>query len=171
MVLVDVLGFSLAETADLLDVSPVAAKGLLQRSRKTLSLRDERQSLPSRADEQRLAQQFAVAYASDDIDGVLDLLTDAAWLAMPPAPHLYRGGEAIGTFLETSIEWRRGSRRLVLSPRECNAAPGVRRADVRPARIRTDGHRGPGGHSAGISGITRFLALDERHRIGPPAHG
>ena len=158
VVLVDVLGFSLAEAADLLGVSSVAAKGLLQRSRKALSVRDEQHSLPTRAEERRLAELFAVAYASDDIDGVLDLLTDTAWLAMPPAPHMYRGREAIGTFLEASIAWRRGSRQLALSPVECNAAPAF--------AVRMSGSRGylPAGivvleaTAEGISGITRFLS-------------
>src|SRR4051794_41115186 len=38
------------------------------------------------AAERDLARRFADALAADDIDGVVALLTDDAWLAMPPSP-------------------------------------------------------------------------------------
>ena len=40
-----------------------------------------------------------VYIAADDVDGVIALLTDDAWLAMPPAPHAYQGRQAIAAFL------------------------------------------------------------------------
>jgi RNA polymerase sigma-70 factor, ECF subfamily len=34
-----------------------------------------------------------------DVDGVVALLTDDAWLAMPPLPHRYLGRAAVAAFL------------------------------------------------------------------------
>ena len=48
-------------------------------------------------------------------DGVLALLTDDAWLSMPPAPHQYQGLAAIRSFLEASFAFR-GERPLYLIP-------------------------------------------------------
>ncbi|MCA1671025.1 MAG: hypothetical protein LC799_02070 [Actinobacteria bacterium] len=56
------------------------------------------------------------------MDSVVALLSDDAWLAMPPAPHEYLGHAAIEGFLRTSIRWRR-SRRLELVPTRANGQP------------------------------------------------
>jgi RNA polymerase sigma-70 factor (ECF subfamily) len=53
---------------------------------------------------------------------VIALLTDDAWLAMPPAPHEYHGPEVIGDFLRTSAAWR-GPRRLRLVATRANTQP------------------------------------------------
>ena len=85
VLLSDVVGFSVAEVAELLDCSPTAVKGLLQRGRIGLAGTD-RAAGPASADDRRLAERFAVALQDDDLDGLLELLTDDAWLSMPPAP-------------------------------------------------------------------------------------
>lgn len=157
LLLVDVLGFSLSEAADLLGSGATAVKGLLQRARAGVEGRREEVERPSPSAQNAVAERFASAFSADDIDGVLALLTDRAWLAMPPAPHLYRGHDAIGAFLEASIAWRRGSRVVSLTPLRANAAPGF--------AVRLSGPDGwqPGGVIVlelvldGILGITRFL--------------
>jgi hypothetical protein len=50
---------------------------------------------------------------------VVALLTDDAWLSMPPAPHEYHGTGAIGAFLRVSFGWR-GERRVRLLPARAN---------------------------------------------------
>jgi len=89
-------------------------KGLLQRARASL----QRQH-PTGADpapepgppaEADLAQGFADAFSADDVDAMVALLTDDAWLAMPPAPHEYHGPEAIAGFLRASATGRAGRR-------------------------------------------------------------
>jgi RNA polymerase sigma-70 factor (ECF subfamily) len=127
LVLHDVLGFSLEEVPGMLDTGPTAVKGLLQRAR--ISLRQHVSPAahgyppePGSARERRWAERFAAAFTSDDIDGVIALLTDDAWLAMPPAPHEYHGREAIADFLRTSARWR-GNRRLSLVPTRANNQP------------------------------------------------
>lgn len=126
LLLCDVLGFSLAEVAGMLKASPTAVKGLLQRSRTALD-RDPRglcgpPPVPASAGEQELARRFANAYSTDDVDALISLLTDDAWLAMPPAPHEYQGIESIASFLRASAAGRAGQR-LGLVPTRANGQP------------------------------------------------
>ena len=67
------------------------------------------------------------------MDGVVALLTDDAWLAMPPLPLEYQGRELAARFL-TAVAFRHGrTYRLVADPGQ------------RPARVRrsTSGTRTP----------------------------
>ena len=56
-----------------------------------------------------------------DVDGMVALLTDDAWLTMPPLPHAYQGRNAIGAFLRGGEE-RRGAP-LRLRPTRANTQP------------------------------------------------
>ncbi len=162
LLLCDVLGYSTTEAAAMLETSVAAIKGALQRARASLArLRatpgGPPAARPGTRAESALAQRFAEALICDDIDAVLALLTDDAWLAMPPAPHEYQGPEAIGRFLRTSSGWR-GRRLLRLVPSRANTQPAFGCYLVDP-----DGPT----YSAGIlvltmfegriSAITRFL--------------
>ena len=125
LILCDVLGFPMAEGARMLDTTPVAVKGALQRARATLALKREAASdalMPGSDSERQLARRFADAFTEGDIDGVVSLLTDDAWLAMPPAPHEYVGPAAVASFLRAGVEWRRG-RRFQLVPTRANMQP------------------------------------------------
>ncbi|MBB3724712.1 RNA polymerase subunit sigma-70 [Nonomuraea dietziae] len=104
LVLRDVLGYSAAEVADMLVTTETAVKGTLQRARATLDRRrgDVTLARPGSAEERDLTRRFADAFTADDINGVVALLTDDAWLAMPPAPHEYHGPDAIVSFLRAS---------------------------------------------------------------------
>jgi RNA polymerase sigma-70 factor (ECF subfamily) len=143
VVLVDVLGFSTAEAAAMLDARPTAIKGLLQRARTALGPPPD----PPHPDEQALAERFARAFAADDIDGVVALLTDDAWLAMPPAPHVYDGREAIGAFLRASAAHR--GRRFELTPVRLNDQPAFELSYGGRIVLTT--------RADGICGLTRFL--------------
>ncbi|HMI35464.1 MAG TPA: RNA polymerase subunit sigma-70 [Propionibacteriaceae bacterium] len=122
----DVLGFGTDEVAAMLKTSPTAVKGTLQRGRAALEssrrVTDSQQTVPRSTGERDLARRFANAYVSADIDGVLRLLTDDAWLSMPPAPHQYHGLDAIRSFLQASFEFR-GERRVYLLPGRANNQP------------------------------------------------
>lgn len=126
LVLCDVLGFSPAEAAEMIDSSATATKGLLQRAR--ASVRSGRTAdgaaRPSSGGtdprtERRLARRFADALSLDDVDAVVALLSDDAWLAMPPAPHEYHGRAAIADFLRASAAGRR-QRHLRLTETRAN---------------------------------------------------
>jgi RNA polymerase sigma-70 factor (TIGR02960 family) len=124
LVLRDVLGFAPAEVAGLLGTSQTAVKGTLQRARAALDRGRDHQPRPGSAQEQALARRFAEAYVAADIDGVIALLTDDAWLSMPPAPHQYLGADAIRSFLRASFGYR-GERRVCLVPVRANGQPAL----------------------------------------------
>jgi RNA polymerase sigma-70 factor (ECF subfamily) len=156
VLLADVVGFSVADVAQLLDCSPTAAKGLIQRGRIGLAGIDE-VAVQVSVDDRRLAERFAVALQDDDLDALLDLLTDDAWLAMPPAPHEYHGRAAIAGFLAARSAWRR-PRMVRTEPVGMNRQPGFR---VYVTGDRPDFLTGvmvltPGGDR--IRTITHFLA-------------
>jgi RNA polymerase sigma-70 factor (ECF subfamily) len=119
----DVLGFGTEEVARMLKTSQTAIKGTLQRGRAALeSSRGMSDRLPPSTEERDLARRFADAYVAADIDRVLSLLTDDAWLSMPPAPHQYHGLEAIRSFLAASFAFR-GERGVYLLPGRANNQP------------------------------------------------
>jgi RNA polymerase sigma-70 factor (TIGR02960 family) len=129
LLLRDVLGFDTDEVAGMLNTSPAAVKGALQRARAALDRhRDEaghrRAPRPGSDDERALARRFADAYVAADIDGVIALLTDDAWLSMPPAPHQYHGTDAIRSMLRASFA-HRGARRMYLVPTRANTQPAL----------------------------------------------
>src|SRR5262245_39529185 len=100
LVLRDVLGFHTAEVAEMLDSSEASVKAALQRARTTLGERmpaggRERAPLPRSARERELVGRFAAALEEGDADDVVSLLTDDAWLTMPPQPFEYQGRQAI----------------------------------------------------------------------------
>jgi RNA polymerase sigma-70 factor (TIGR02960 family) len=107
LVLRDVLGFRAAEVADMLETSEAAVKGALQRARATLETRlpvidRERAPLPRSPRERELVGRFADAVESGDVDRVVSLLTDDAWLTMPPQPFEYQGHAAIARSCTTA---------------------------------------------------------------------
>jgi len=123
LVLRDVLGYRAAEAAGLLDTSETSVNSALQRARAAMPDRlPATARLPRSAAEQQLAERFATAYADDDIDGVVALLSADAWLTMPPVMLEYQGRAAIGSFLSQSARWRAG-RRLRLVPTRANGQP------------------------------------------------
>ncbi|MCO5968448.1 RNA polymerase subunit sigma-70 [Actinoallomurus soli] len=169
LVLCDVLGHPLDEAASLLGTTPTAVKGLRQRARAALGrCRGDAHAAPpdpGSAQERELVRRFADAFSTDDVDTVIGLLTDDAWLAMPPAPHEYQGIAAIGSFLRASAAWRAG-RRLRLHSTRANGQPAfVCRLDgavERPAGLIVLTLAGGRVHA-----ITRFLDDRVMDPFGP----
>jgi RNA polymerase sigma-70 factor, ECF subfamily len=104
LILRDVLGFHASEVAGMVDATEESVTSALKRARATL--RDQlgpagqRQPAPepdSQA-EQRLVQRFADVFVNHDVDGVVALLTEDAWVKMPPMPFEYQGREAAYRF-------------------------------------------------------------------------
>jgi RNA polymerase sigma-70 factor (TIGR02960 family) len=126
LVLRDVLGFQTAEVAEMLDSSEASVKGALQRARATLDERmpargRERAPLPRSARERELVGRFAAAVERGDTDGVVSMLTDDAWVTMPPEPYEYQGHAAIARFLKDRQARRGADLRLV--PTRANGQP------------------------------------------------
>jgi RNA polymerase sigma-70 factor (TIGR02960 family) len=111
LVLRDVLGYRAAEVADMLDVTETAVNSALRRARAALEAAPERPGgglLPDGPAERALLARFADAFERGDIDAVVGLLTEDAWIRMPPEPHEYQGRPAIAGFLHTRGIWRDG---------------------------------------------------------------
>ena len=126
LVLCDVLGFRLAEAAEMLDTGETSVKGALQRARAALKERlpdadRERAPRPGSASERRLVGRFADAVGNGDVAELVALLTEDARLTMPPLPLEYQGHDAIGAFLRHREEVR--GRPLRVVPIRANTQP------------------------------------------------
>jgi RNA polymerase sigma-70 factor (TIGR02960 family) len=126
LVLSDVLGYQRSEVSEILDSSEASVKGALQRARETLDERlppggREQASLPGASHERQLVGLFAAAVEHGDTAGVVSLLTDDAWLTMPPEPYEYQGVHAIARFLRDRATRRGAAVRLV--PTRANGQP------------------------------------------------
>jgi RNA polymerase sigma-70 factor (TIGR02960 family) len=123
LVLRDVLGFATEEVASMLGTTHTAVKGALQRARAALDRAlAGRAPRPGSATEAALARRFADAYVAADLGRLVALLTDDAWLSMPPAPHAYHGVDAIAAFWRASFDYR-GDRRVQLLATHANTQP------------------------------------------------
>jgi RNA polymerase sigma-70 factor (TIGR02960 family) len=175
LVLRDVLGFHAAEVAEVLDSSVDSVKGALKRARATLEQRlpatgRDHPPLANSPGERELVRRFADAFQADDISGVVALLTEDAWLTMPPVALEYQGRSAIASFLGEVATWRGGQRYRLVATR-ANTQPAF-------ACYRTDAHA-PIAHATGlvvltlegeqIAAITQFMDPSILSRFGLPA--
>jgi RNA polymerase sigma-70 factor (ECF subfamily) len=174
LVLRDVLGYPAAQAAGMLGVSEVSVNSALQRARATLAAhlpaagRDGAPA-PRSARARELTSQFADAFEAADTERLVALLTEDAWVTMPPEPLEYQGHAAIAEFFRTRITWRKGVTQLVPTYANHQPAFGYYRA-------------GPGAPAAGahglivltlagdkISAITRFGCDGLSPHFGLPA--
>jgi RNA polymerase sigma-70 factor (ECF subfamily) len=101
LLLVDVVGWTPRETADLLETSTVSVNSLLQRARKSV---ETLPAEPSRSaqrgdDDAELLRRYITTWESGDLDALTALLAEDAILSMPPQREWYAGREAIKQFL------------------------------------------------------------------------
>jgi len=73
---------------------------------------------PASAVEHELVQRLTVAYEAGDVDAIVALFGEDAWLRMPPAPLEYQGRDLIGRFLR-DVAFRDG-RTFRLIPTRAN---------------------------------------------------
>jgi RNA polymerase sigma-70 factor (TIGR02960 family) len=126
LVLRDVLGYRADEVAEMLDTTAASVNSLLRRARAAFESRlpaagRDRAPLPSSRLERDVAGRFAEAVEAGDIDAVVAVLTEDAWLTMPPWPWEYQGLTAVGGFLRFLEGWRGAPLRLV--PTRANGQP------------------------------------------------
>ena len=158
----------------MLDTSENGVKSALKRARATIDrLRPtparESAPLPDSAEERELVRRFSDAWVADDIDAVVALLTDDAWVTMPPSPLQYQGRPAIAAFLREIATWR-GERRYRLIATRANGQPAF-------GCYRTDAHA-PIAHPIGllvltlegerIAAITNFVDTSVLSHFGLP---
>jgi RNA polymerase sigma-70 factor, ECF subfamily len=102
LLLRDVLGWSAAETASLVDSSVAAVNSALQRARATLEQRlpggRQKDRVPPTDRDRELLARYVQAWESSDVDGFAALLSEDASFRMPPWPQWYRGRDAVRRF-------------------------------------------------------------------------
>ncbi|GLZ81909.1 RNA polymerase sigma factor [Actinorhabdospora filicis] len=155
VVLVDVLGFRAGEAAAMLEATPIAVKGMLRRARATLDA--HRESVPEAGDarEREVAALFARAMEDGDTPAIVSLLTDDAWLTMPPMPHEYQGPAAIAAFLESRARVRPGP--LTTAYTRANGQPALVAHVHAPEGVRPYGVLVLAVSPAGLERVTGFI--------------
>jgi RNA polymerase sigma-70 factor (TIGR02960 family) len=126
LVLRDVLGYRAGEVAEMLGTSEASVNSLVRRARAAFESRlpatgRERAPLPNTKLERDIVDRFAETVENGDIDAMVALLTDDAWVTMPPLPQAYQGRAAIRAFLLGSQERRGAPMRLI--PTRANTQP------------------------------------------------
>ena len=139
LILRDVLGYHASEVAEMLEVTVESVNSVLKRARASL----QRVQGPAGADrrpppaagspaEEAIVAKFVRAYESADIETVVAMLTDDAFVSMPPLPFEYEGRDVVTRFLAIMLGPGRG---VDLVPTRANGQPafGVyRRAATGP---------------------------------------
>ncbi len=131
LLLSDVLGWSVNETAGTLRMSVPAVNSALQRARGTLSQRLSAEDIKPQAsaeEQQVIAQNYADAWERTDVKTLLSLLTRDATLVMPPFNEWYQGRHAIRAFIDWFFHWSwndgvTGTFRLI--PIQANGQPAL----------------------------------------------
>jgi RNA polymerase sigma-70 factor (ECF subfamily) len=109
LLLRDVLGFSAAEAAGILDTTPASVNSAIQRARKALGERlpdrTQAEELDGLGDRGRkeLVEAFVSAWEAGDVDRLTALLAADARFTMPPLPAWFDGLEAVATFFRERI--------------------------------------------------------------------
>ena len=111
LLLRDVLAYRAGEAADLLGMTEDAVTNALKRARATMdATRADRlppPPAPGSPEERELTERFVAAFTELDINAIVALMTDDAWVKMPPLPFEYHGRDAAGRFLEAIHGHRR----------------------------------------------------------------
>jgi RNA polymerase sigma-70 factor (TIGR02960 family) len=129
LVLRDVLGFRSSEVAHMLETTEESVTSALKRARAALKRRladsagHEPAPEPNSRAEQELIERLTSAYESDDLDGLVALLSEDVWLRMPPVPLEYQGRELARQFHAAVVFGQGRSFRLV--PTRANGQPAL----------------------------------------------
>ncbi len=170
LVLRAVLDFSAREVAELLDTSVPAVNSALQRAREVVArrvpARSQRLELADLGGNVRaIAEQYARAWESADVDGIVAMLADDVRLAMPPMPECYEGPVAVAAALAggpITHRWRlvptMANGQLAFGGYRWDGERGVFAAEGLDVLTLRDGR---------ITAITAFL-LDELDAYGLP---
>jgi RNA polymerase sigma-70 factor (TIGR02960 family) len=126
LVLRDVLRFHAGEVADMLDSTVESVNSALKRARATLRRRHpptadrEPPPAPDSPAENAIVAKFVSAWQSADLDALVALLTDGAFISMPPMPFEYQGRDIVAAFCASLFG---AGRRFDLVPTRANGQP------------------------------------------------
>jgi RNA polymerase sigma-70 factor, ECF subfamily len=172
LILREVLAWSAAETAELLDTSVASVNSALQRARATLASVDVAPTEPLRpmdTEQQEFLARYVEAFERYDLDSLAKLLHEDVILNMPPLALWLRGPAEIRSWMLGTGSGCRGSR---LVPIAANGQPAFGQYRPDPA----------GGHApwalivleivdGRIATVTNFLDTEHLFPLfGLPAH-
>lgn len=130
LILKDVLGFSSAEIAGMLDLSTASVNSALQRARASIAERQPRaDNTEPRADERALVDRFVASFTAGDVDDLVDLLAEDVRFTMPPLPAWFEGRDDVATFLRGRVFATRWRVARVPDVNGCPAAVGEQQWD------------------------------------------
>jgi RNA polymerase sigma-70 factor (ECF subfamily) len=171
LILRDVLAWSAAETADLLDTTVPAVNSALQRAHGQLALagpREDDLAEPSEPVLRDRLERWVRAFETADMRALVGLMRhDIVW-EMPPQPQWYAGRAAVARFVETMVLGRPGDWRTAMIA--ANGRPAI----AMWVRERDGGHHAhaiqlPTVTADGVSHVVSFLdpALFPAFGLGP----
>jgi RNA polymerase sigma-70 factor (ECF subfamily) len=168
LVLRDVLGFSAAEVAKMLDSTPASVNSALQRAHAGFHPAGgpDRVRLPRSPREADVVDQFVDAIQQGDFDRVVGLLTDDAKLNMPPEPFEFHGPRSIAEFLNRAAFW--GNLKVVPTRANLDPAFGYYRPDPNANVYRASGLIVLTVVGEQVSSMTRFADRGLFARFGLP---
>jgi RNA polymerase sigma-70 factor (ECF subfamily) len=167
LLLFEVLGFSAAEIATMMDTSTTSVNSALARARRIVTERVPASTPQIDSRVREIAGKYAAALQRGDADALVALLTEDVTWSMPPLAHWYQGIEAVIDFAVQVPITRCPSWRYLLSG--ANSQPAVAFYIGEPSgphfawSITVLSLRGER-----IAGITSFLDADFA-RFGLPA--
>ncbi|OBK22104.1 RNA polymerase subunit sigma-70 [Mycobacterium asiaticum] len=126
LILRDVVQFSAAEVAELLQTTPAAVNSSLQRARARLAeVAPDEDGVTESDDAQsrELVDRYCAAFENSDMAALTELLQDDIKLEMPPMPMWFEGRDAVLGFLRERAFAKRGD--LVMVPTSANGQPAV----------------------------------------------
>ncbi|MBN9098559.1 MULTISPECIES: sigma-70 family RNA polymerase sigma factor [unclassified Pseudonocardia] len=126
LLLFEVLGFSAAEIATIMDTSTASVNSALQRARKIVAERvPSREEQPAARDARtrEVVSGYTAALESGDAQALVALLTEDVTWSMPPLPRWYRGIDAVMDFVVAVPLGSCGAWRHV--PTSANGQPAV----------------------------------------------
>lgn len=159
LILRDVLQFSAAEVAEVLETTPAAINSALQRARAHLAeLAPEEESVaePADAEQRELLDRYCAAFENADVAALTQLLQADVKLEMPPLAVWFTGHDAVMGFLVSRAIAPVGD--ISMIPTAANGQPAVaeyRRSDDGVLRAHSIHVLAAG--AAGIDAITVFL--------------
>jgi RNA polymerase sigma-70 factor (ECF subfamily) len=124
LLLHDVLGFSHAETAEVLAVSGSAVNSLLSRARQTVQA-SLGAPVPDLTDPrvQQFRERYVRAWQLADIEAFVQLVTEDVQFSMPPLSTWFEGREAVGRFIGDAIFAAARPHGVTLRAGACNGQP------------------------------------------------
>jgi RNA polymerase sigma-70 factor (ECF subfamily) len=171
LLLREALEWPAVDVAEWLNLSVPAVNSALQRARRALHQRNAGSEVPMalpRSQLQDLLDRYVALWEQADIPGLVALLREDAWFAMPPLPAWFQGRAPIATVLATRIftpgrHWR-------LLPTRANGSPafGLFRQEVEVDVYQLVGLLVLGVEGEQIASLVAFLELSSLSSFGLP---